>query len=105
MSRGIFRRARRKPTDERRLEIANAARRVLALHGARAFTAQGIANNAGLTAVVIYGHFRGMSEIAVGIFIFWDRPFVIGDFVEVGVSSHLTSNGKRVFRPKFRDQT
>jgi AcrR family transcriptional regulator len=51
------------PTETRRVQIAEAAIRILALEGARKLTAQRLAAEIGVTAGALFRHFRNMDQI------------------------------------------
>ncbi len=53
----------RKPTQVRRTEIADAALRVIAAHGARHFTARALAHEVGITDGAVFRHFATMEEV------------------------------------------
>jgi TetR/AcrR family fatty acid metabolism transcriptional regulator len=57
---------RRKPTDVRRLEIAQAALRVIGQRGASSLTAATLAKAVGVTSGALYRHFDSMEEILAG---------------------------------------
>lgn len=52
-----------KPTEERRIEIADAALRVIAEKGIAAFTMEQLAHEIGLSAGSLFRHFRSKEEI------------------------------------------
>lgn len=52
-----------KPTEERRVEIADAALRVIATKGIAAFTMEQLAQEIGLSAGSLFRHFRSKQEI------------------------------------------
>ena len=54
---------RRKPTEVRRAEIADAALRVMAVQGGRRFTARALANEVGVTDGALFRHFPDMDAI------------------------------------------
>jgi len=54
----------RKPTDVRQREIVDAGMRIIALQGARHFTAKNIATEIGTTSGAIFRHFATMDVIA-----------------------------------------
>jgi AcrR family transcriptional regulator len=54
---------RRKPTEVRRAEIADAALRVMAEQGGRRFTARALANEVGVTDGALFRHFPDMDAI------------------------------------------
>lgn len=53
----------RKPTDERRREIADAAIRIIGERGLREFTAAHLAAEVGITDGTIFRHFKDMNEV------------------------------------------
>lgn len=54
---------RRKPTEIRRTEIADAALRVMAVQGGRRFTARALASEVGVTDGALFRHFPNMDAI------------------------------------------
>lgn len=54
---------RRKPTEVRRAEIADAALRVMAVQGGRRFTARALASEVGVTDGALFRHFPDMDAI------------------------------------------
>jgi AcrR family transcriptional regulator len=60
---GTTRRTARKPAEDRRREIADAALRVIAAQGLGRFTALAIAREVGLTDGALFRHFRSKEEI------------------------------------------
>lgn len=60
---GTSQRTARKPTGDRRREIADAALRVIAAQGLGRFTALAIAREVGLTDGALFRHFRSKEEI------------------------------------------
>ena len=56
--------ASRKPTEERRREIADAAIKIIAERGLREFTAANLAREVGIKDSTIFRHYKDMNEIA-----------------------------------------
>lgn len=54
----------RKPTEERRREIADAAIKIIAERGLREFTAANLAREVGIKDSTIFRHYKDMNEIA-----------------------------------------
>jgi len=79
---------RRKSTDVRRGEIAEAAMRVVASQGTRQFTARVLAREVGITDGAVFRHFPSMEAIADAVvermesLLFADLPPAGGDPVE-----------------------
>lgn len=78
---------KRKPTAVRKREIVDIAIQILALDGARAFTAKNIAVEAGITSGAIFRHFESMEAI-VGDVVALIETILTGDF-PVGVEDPI----------------
>lgn len=57
----------RRPTEARRRELIDDARRILATHGMDGLTIKALAKAAGITEGAIYRHFRSKNEILLGL--------------------------------------
>lgn len=57
----------RKPTEERRREIADAAIKIIGARGLREFTAARIAHEVGIKDATIFRHFKDMSAITLAV--------------------------------------
>lgn len=87
MNKIIREKQKRKSTDVRKREIIDVAIRILAIDGARAFTAKNIATEVGVTSGAIFRHFVNMETI-VGDTIAMIETTLTGDF-PVGVEDPI----------------
>ena len=67
MRRGTAQSPERKPADDRRREIADAALRVIADHGLGRFTAVAMAREVGLTDAALFRHFPSKEAIVLDL--------------------------------------
>jgi len=60
-------RSRRRPTDERRVELADAALQIIATRGIAELNTKAVAEAVGLTTGAIFRHFASMDELLIAV--------------------------------------